>query len=324
MSEAKPNLFSGKRIYPLSVSIPMIAIAIIVSLVDLTFLNDVIGKVLDIGSLESIAIAFALGLVGIVIMAHQGVKAAHGAESRMSAIVHYTLWILLGLAFVLIRLFSATIMELDTASGDQSLITVLGLNIRQIDFVLAPLMLILYFATGLMVKDGVKNLLLNPEFENGLAKWKADRLQKKLENSKREKKAEDRVNKQRDEAEREREKRGKEIEEARRKAKEQEESKRVKDALNGTYSNALAQFRDKEQEIKEIHQKISANNDYVRNIDKQEKEFEVKTKPALLHIVDESIKSTQSNVALKMRNKTGEDMVRLRNAIDSHNSNRHE
>ena len=49
---------ADKQVYPLSLSLGLITAAVILSFVDLMFLNDVIGKVLDLGLTESMVIAF--------------------------------------------------------------------------------------------------------------------------------------------------------------------------------------------------------------------------------------------------------------------------
>jgi hypothetical protein len=288
MSAKKPSITFRKAAYPLTVSLSMIIAAVVLSFVDLAFLNDVIGKILDFGTAASMLVAFALGLVGIVIMAHQGVKAAHGEEDAGSNSGHYILWVALGLAFVTIRLFSASILHLDGSSTDDSLISVMGLNIREVDIVLAPLMFFLYLATGLMVKDGVKNLLLNPDFEKRLAAWREARAAKKQEQAERRKLAEAKMQKQAD----------------------------------GSYGQALAQYRAKENEIKAKYQQIAANIDFVKSIDKQEKDFEAKVKPGLMRIIEDSVYSVQSNVTLSIRKQYGEDIAALRAVIESHNAKR--
>ena len=245
-------------------------------------------------------------------MMHKGIKEAHGMESLSSTVSHYLLWILLGFAFVLIRLFSATILELSESSGDQSLMNIMGLTIRQVDVVVSPLMLFLYFATGLLAKDGVKNLLQNPGYDKWWAAWREARLNKKTKEERRREAAEKRMLKLQEEAELKRRKREKEI-----------EDERIKNALTGNYSNALNQYRAKEKEIQEKYQIISSNLDYVISIDKQEEQFESKVKPSLLSIVEHSIHSLQNNVALAMRKKTGGDITKLRNEIERYNKERH-
>lgn len=306
------NLALGKTVYPLTASVTMIAAAILLSFVDLTFLNEVIGKVLDAGPTLSMAVAFALGLVGIGLMAHQGVRMAHRDDKLSVTIILYTLWTCFGIALVFIRLFSATILGLDSAVGDQSLISISSLNFRQIDLVLAPVMFFLYLATGFMVMDGVKNLYLNPEFDKWKESRRKSREELKIEAAKLKAEAALRIERLRNDAEKEKDGRIKAI-------KEQQ----LKDALEREYTNALREYRMKERELKETHQKISANIDYVKNIDKQENEFESKVKPSLMKIVTTSINSAQNSVALTIRKKTNEDLSALRHVIDTHNNQRH-
>lgn len=319
MAQTNSNFATAGGVYPLGVSVSMIAAAIILSLVDLTFLNDVIGKLLDLGSVESMAIAFTLGLIGIAFMAHQGIKEAHGTQELHSTITHYVLWIGLGVSFVVIRLFSASIMQLDESLGDASLIDFFGLSIREVDLVLGPIMMILYLATGILAKDGFKNLLMNPEHKNWWNSWSKSRKEKKAKEEQLKADAARKLADQRDEAERKQKERELEIEENRRKQKEASEKSAIASALNGSYGNAMAQYRTKEKEIKEKYQKISANIDDIRAIDKLEDEFETKVKPGLLKIVQDSIHSVQNNTALAIRKKTGEDITRLRAAIEAHN-----
>lgn len=302
---------TSKKPYPLSLSLGLIATAVALSFVDLMFLNDVIGKVLDLGLTESMIIAFALGMIGIGIMFHQGSKVAHGASSPISALGHYALWIFLGLAFVGVRLFSASILQLDNEAGDEALLVVLGLNVREVDVVIAPLMMLLYIATGIMIKDGAKQLYLNPDFD----KWIADRKQAK----------EDRKTKE----QRRTEKAARDQEEALAKARQAQEEA-IAAAKEGqaavkkarTYHEALRRYNAKLEEIKVNYQKVSADIDYVKTIDRQEEQFRTSTKPNLMKIVRGSIEGVQHSVALAVRANSGDDIERLRQVIDAHNAKR--
>ena len=308
MKTTKPT---GKKPYPLSLSLGLIATAVILSFVDLMFLNDVIGKVLDLGLTESMVIAFALGMIGIGVMFHQGSKVAHDDSTPISAVGHYSLWIFLGLAFVGVRLFSASILQLDSETGDEALLTIFGMNVREVDVVVAPLMMLLYIATGTMIKDGAKQLYLNPDFE----KWIADR---KLAKQNRKTKEEAR----REKAERAQQ----EAQEKIRKAQEEAiaAAKEGREAIqrSRTYGEALRKYNAKLEEIKTNYQKISADIDYVKTIDRQEEQFSTSTKPNLMKIVRGSIEGTQHSIALAIRAKTGDDIEKLRHAIDTHNAKR--
>lgn len=324
MSNKLPSSISQNKSYPLPVSISMILVAILLSFVDLTFLNDVIGKILDKGTTESFFVSCALGLVGIVIMAHQGIKVAHGVEKLRHKAGHYILWISLGLAFAMIRLFSASFLQLSGASGDQSLMPFFGINIREVDLVLAPLMFFLYVATGLIVKDGFKNLYLNPEFNSGWIAWKKARHLKKIAEANERKEAERANAKSKADAQDILAKAKANAAEAIANAKDKALQTNIQNAKNGNYDNALAKYKAKENEIKENHQKISANIDNIKNIDKQEENFEKMVKPSLLKIINQSIHSVQSSVALIIANKTSEDINNLKEVMKLHNNNLHD
>jgi hypothetical protein len=172
------------RDLPLPISISMIIIALGLSFVDLTFLNDVIGKVLDLDYVPSAITSFALGLVGMVVMASLGVLEYRSRVSTSIKVFHYTLWVLIGLAYAAARLFSAFLLRLDGSSGD-AITYLFGAPVREIDFVFAPLMFLLYVATGLLTREGIKNMLLNEDFHNRLDEWKKAGITRKLEKEKR-------------------------------------------------------------------------------------------------------------------------------------------
>lgn len=303
---------ADKKVYPLSLSLGLITAAVILSFVDLMFLNDVIGKVLDLGLTESMVIAFALGMIGIITMFHQGSKVAHNDSTVWSSLGHYSLWLLLGLAFVTVRLFSASILQLDSETGDEALLPLLGLSVREVDVVIAPLMMLLYIATGIMVKDGAKQLYLNPDF----AKWVDDRKKTKQDRRTKEEK-------RRERAEREQQERLEKMRKAQEEAIATAEGEKEAFHRSRTYGEARKRYNEKLEEIKANYQKISTNIDYVKTIDKQEAQFEAHTKPNLMSIVQGSREGVQNSIALAIRAKTNEDIQRLRAEIDAHNTRRH-
>ncbi len=201
---------------------------------------------------------------------------------------------------------------------------VLGISIREVDILLAPLMIFLYLASGVLVKDGVKNLLLNPGFDT----WWANRSKESAEKRAAQKEIAEEIAKQREDARLKAEeaklKQMEEFQKGNKKQKDLADEKRAQSALNGNYSNALAKYREKEEEIKEKYQAISSNIEFIRDIDKQEMDFEEKVIPSLMRIIDASILSTKSNVALRIRQKTGEDIEKLRTAIEVQNTKHHE
>ena len=185
VSKKSPSI-PRARVYPISTSVGLIVAAVILSFVDLAFLSEVLGKVLDLSTSLAVAFSGMLGLVGIAIMAHHGIKKAHGDSSVWATVGTYALWLFLGIAFATIRVLSAYIMELGTDTGDEGLLTIMGVSIRQIDLILAPLMMLLFVATGIMTKDGTYHLFSNPAFETWRDEWKRKReekQQKKAENA---------------------------------------------------------------------------------------------------------------------------------------------
>lgn len=302
------------KYYPLFTSVAMIAFAVGLSFVDLMFLNDVIGKVLDLGSAESMAIAFGLGLVGIAIMAGVGIMKAHYQGNLPVRLGMYMLWISLGFAFSILRIFSAEILQLDPSLGDEALLAINGLEIRQVDLVLGPLMLLLYIATGVMALEGFKHLFANPDFKKWTDERKKSKLERKLEEDKAKLAREEELQKARNEAER--------------LAKEREEAMaqgRHKAALTKSYSEVLQQYRVKEREVMETYEEIARNIEYIRDIDKRERQFELKVKPGFRGIVHSSILTVQNETVLLMnRYNESIDITLLRGVVDSHNADRHE
>lgn len=312
MAKSNTAQLRNKAVYPLSVSIGIFVAAVALSFVDLLFLSEVIGKVLDLDTLWSMLISFGLGLVGIAVMTSYGIQLAHGNNSKASAIGHYVLWIALGIIFVLIRLWSAMFLGLGTEAGDEKLISLFGLvDVREVDLIMAPLMLLLYIATGIMAKDAAKNLFLNPDFD----KWNEERKLARKNRKTKEEKA-------REKAEREQqarlEKAAKDAEEARLAMK----NGQAKAELAKTYDQALRAYNQKLEEIKSNYQTISANIDYIHTIDKQERQFEANVKPSFKKIIQGSVEGVQNSVALAIHAKNKGDIQALRNEIEIHKSTR--
>ena len=211
-----------------------------------------------------------------------------------------------------VRLFSASILQLDSEAGDEALLPLLGLSVREVDVVSAPLLMLLYIATGIRVKDGAKQLYLNPDF----AKWVDDRKKTKQDRRTKEEK-------RRERAEREQQERLEKMRKAQEEAIATAEGAKEAFHRSRTYGEARKRYNEKLEEIKANYQKISTNIDYVKTIDKQEAQFEAHTKPNLMSIVQGSREGVQNSIALAIRAKTNEDIQRLRAEIDAHNTRRH-
>ena len=67
--------------------------------VDLAFLNEVIGQVLDVEQTTSLIVSAGLGLIGLAFMMDLGYREAESSDiGLVNRLIHYGLWILLGLA----------------------------------------------------------------------------------------------------------------------------------------------------------------------------------------------------------------------------------
>lgn len=142
-------------------SVGMIVAAFALSVVDLAFLNDVVGQVLHLDTGMSMVVSAAIGLVGMTMMMHLGYKAANGGISLGAKLSHYFIWLLLGISLALIRFFSASIIELGANEG---VVELMDIAVREADIIFAPVMLFLYIATGWLAFDGVKDF-----FNSGMA-----------------------------------------------------------------------------------------------------------------------------------------------------------
>lgn len=311
--EARPKVKVLKETstYPILGSITLIVGAIVLSFVDLMFINDVIGKILDMDSSESPIIAFALAMIGIGIMAHEGMRSAYHTKGVWLSIAHYSLWVLLGLSLVAVRVFSASILQLDPATSSEQLIEISGLIMRQVDLVIAPLMLLMYLATGIMVKDGVKNLISSPDF----AAWIQERRE-----GKRSRRAQEQADAE--EAKSQRLKQMSEMEQIAKEAAADRAELKSQGALNQEYSAALSDYNKILAEIKRDFQTIASNVGYVKNLDAKEIEFNQQVKPGLMRIVDGSIDNVRNSTALSVHRKYSVDIKGLRNEIELHDSNK--
>lgn len=280
------------RIYPIGLSISMIIGALVLSFVDLAFLNDVIGKVLDLDNTMSLIISFVLGLVGLAVIGHKGIKNSHTIGKSSYFSFHYVLWIFIGLTIVTLRLYSATLLQLDGTFNTDKLIELSSLKIRQVDLILAPFMLLLYIASGLLVKDGIENLIRNPNYKKV---FDFKKLFNKIKNWVKARNNEIKINKDQQ-------------------LTFLDESKNLK-----AFELAVAKYKNKQQEILQTYQKIESNIEKIKTLDKDEQIFQKEIKPDLLEIINNSLLGTQNAVALSIKNKSGENIHKLREVIKNHN-----
>ena len=90
------------------------------------------------------------------------------------------MWILLGLAIAATRLFAASILEL-SAADEVDLVSLFGTEVRQVDILFAPIMLLLYLITGLGAKGALQTLMINRGFNESRASAKERKEQRRRE-----------------------------------------------------------------------------------------------------------------------------------------------
>lgn len=132
-------------------------IGIVVSMVDITFLSDVLGRMLNMGQVEATILSAVIGLSAmIMLMGFQGYKEAHATEvdrnKPMYQKAEVVLWFCLGVFLMVLRIISGYILEL---SPDEAVLG--GTHIRMSDLVTGPVMFILYLGAGLFAMYGIKN-----------------------------------------------------------------------------------------------------------------------------------------------------------------------
>lgn len=340
MNKISSNKANNKSSYPIGVSLTLIIAAILLSFVDLTFLKEVLEKVLDLSDKFglNIIIPSAIGLVGIAIMAHEGIREAHSdIHDKTSKLAHYGLWILLGFSIVITRIFSAKILGLSPDQGGDSLVKVFNVYVRQSDIVTTPLMFLLYIATGIMVRDGVKNLLTHPGYNEWVKGVKdfftispATKTIKQFDSY---------ISEGDNEIKNEYYDNAITIYNralalnidndhnriAKAKIDSAVELKKVAiSSLDNSdryrlYLNALNIYELQEQKIKDTYTLINNNIGYIIEIDREERNYEEKVKPGLIKIISQSIHSAQNTVALMIREKTNCGIQELRETIEEYN-----
>lgn len=193
LSKDQQTTVEGGLPLPIFIPLAFLIFATVLAMVDTVILADVVGKVLDLESSLSYAIAATLGLVGISFMMHLGFEEAESKAplSQLSVGLHYGLWIAMGLTVASLRLFSSYILDL-SAEAEAGLVQVLGMELRSEDLVFAPLMLILYLMTGLAAKKSMYSLISNPEFQDWRGALKARKSQREKEKEDRKKLAKQR------------------------------------------------------------------------------------------------------------------------------------
>lgn len=157
---------------PYQLQLTMLVGYALLAAVDLSFLYEVVGEVLDVPFTPALIVACGVGLAGLGVMIHLGYREADRALHALthtSVWLHIGVWLALGVAVAAARLFRAVILNLQPSDGE-TLIKVVGMNVAQADLVFAPIMFILFLITGIGARDATHKLLLNSDFHGARGK----------------------------------------------------------------------------------------------------------------------------------------------------------
>ena len=136
---------------------------------------------MDVSQTTSLFVSSGLGLVGLAFMMDLGYREAESSDiGLVNRLIHYGLWILLGLAIAATRFYSASILKLSDAD-EVVLVDVLGTQVRQEDILFAPIMLLLYLITGLGAKSALETLVVNRGFAESRASTKERKEKRRSE-----------------------------------------------------------------------------------------------------------------------------------------------
>lgn len=212
------------------------AVGLIVSMVDITFLQDVLGRILGISTASSTVLSAIIGLSAMVmLMGFQGYKEAHAPEAELTQPWYkkpeVLLWLILGFILMILRIVSGYILEL---GEDDALLA--GTKIRLMDLVTAPIMLILYLGAGLFAMYGIRNF------------FKSDMYFEMLDNMNN-KKSRDEVMRRRHIEEMERKRKERELAREQR-MQERQEKQQAKAEARESKQQAKAETRKSKQQVK--------------------------------------------------------------------------
>lgn len=334
---------SAKGQLPFFFPLAMLFVCIFLAFVDLAFLNEVIGQVLDVGPTTSLFVSSGLGLVGLAFMMDLGYREAESSDiGLVNRLIHYGLWILLGLAIAATRFYSASILKLSDAD-EVVLVDVLGTQVRQEDILFAPIMLLLYLITGLGAKSALETLVVNRGFAESRASTKERKERRRSEAEEARLKVAEQRKQDQETAASQKAQRLKEVEEkrqaklrditekkeAKRKAERQQfESNQPKTQLERQLKDARKQYFDEVKRYKQLESKFQSRYRRVstllaglEGIDGDATAL-TQARDSIIGVIDKSGSSTQLEVASLIHARTQEPIADLKAAIAAHNARR--
>ena len=302
--------------YSGGVLVVLFIIGLIGSMLDLTFLQDVLGRILNLSSAMALLISLIIGLVAsVALMGLAGYRQGHeaGGGSKLREMPEFWIWIVVGVILVVVRLMTGTIVEVDS---NEATVKFGFLIIRSSDLVTAPLMFALYLGTGLLVNFCAREFFYTDmylEWAENHAKKKTDMKQRRQEAIAQ---ADERNRKRLEMADAAR----KEQLDKRERMLAERQAADDKRKMREGYDLAVSEYKKVEQSVHAQHQRISVA---LTELEEARAELE-RTKVAyrrLLDNVDKSRIGTQNEVALLVHYKTPEVSVEtLQGIIDQYNA----
>ena len=302
--------------YSGGVLVALFVVGLIGSMLDLTFLQDVLGRILNLSSAMALLISLIIGLVAsVALMGLAGYRQGHeaGGGSKLHGMPEFWIWIVVGVILVVVRLMTGTIVEVDS---NEATVKFGFLIIRSSDLVTAPLMFALYLGTGLLVNFCAREFFYTDmylEWAENHAKKKTDMKQRRQEAIAQ---ADERRRKQLELADAAR----KEQLDKRERMLAERQAADDKRKVREGYDLAVSEYKKVEQSVHAQHQRISVA---LTELEEARAELE-RTKVAyrrLLDNVDKSRIGTQNEVALLVHYKTPEVSVEtLQGIIDQYNA----
>lgn len=319
---------------PFIVPLAMLIVCFVLAFVDLAFLNDVIGQVLNVEQTMSLVVSAALGLIGLAFMMHLGYEqVVHPNLGFMTKFMDYSIWLLLGVAIAATRFFAAVILDLQ-ATDEVALVNVFGTGVRQVDMLFAPIMFLLYIITGLGAKRALEGLLLNRDFD----KWRLESKDQRTRRKQEEEEAKRDIATTRKEREHEMEAKKREAaaqKEADRKAKHDAKQQQRAATQPISQANAVDQLKLKEarkrhgEAVKaytqldaKFRKSVQRATDLLAKLEGIEAEATalVQRRDNMLDVITKSEMSVQQQVAMLLHAKTQESIAELEAVIAAHNA----
>lgn len=300
--------------YSGGVLVILFVIGVAGSMLDVTFLQDVLGRVLNMSTAMAYLIAAVIGLVAsVAVMGLAGYRQGHDDRDKsLLRMPEFWIWLVIGLILAFVRVATASIIEIDSS---ESVMQLGPWTIRTSDFVTAPLMFVLYLGTGLLVNFCAREFFYTDMFRE----MQERNLAKKAERESRKKEAleamDERRRQQRELAEATRREQLDRREKALAKRQAADERRKQREG----YDQAVAEYKKIEQSVHARYQRIA---EALTELEEARAELE-RTKEAyrrLLDNVDQSCLGTQNEVALLIHSKTPDVSVEtLQGIIDQHN-----